>query len=109
MLKRQFRLPAGAPLPQATVVRTSGITIKLAKNNFPYSRFGFVVSKRVDKRATVRNRIKRLLRSCIEEKLSAITGGYDALFIVQTNIAKRSSDPLCAIIATILQKQGLLS
>lgn len=41
------------------------LAVKALKNNLPQSRFGFVVGKRVSKKATIRNKIKRRLRASI--------------------------------------------
>jgi len=41
------------------------------------SRFGFVISNKIDKRAARRNAIKRRLRAVIEENLSQIPDGID--------------------------------
>lgn len=47
------------------------------------SRFAFVVPIRVDKRASARNRVKRLLRESIHHVLPRIAGAFDAVLIVQ--------------------------
>lgn len=52
----------------------------------PQTRFGLVVSKKIDKRATRRNRIKRHLREAIRNELlikcKALLHGYSAVVIV---------------------------
>ena len=66
----------------------------IAKNNLPYSRFGFVISKKIDNRSTVRNRTKRVFRSCIEELLQKIVDGYDMLFILYKNAVGQKRNKL---------------
>ncbi|MEA3344329.1 MAG: ribonuclease P protein component [Patescibacteria group bacterium] len=56
--------------------------IKIAENGLKDSRFGFVVSKKVSKKALDRNRIKRQLRGLIKEKLPNIKKGLDIIILV---------------------------
>jgi len=48
-----------------------------------FSRFGFVVSTRVDKRAVVRHRLKRLLAEVVRLNLAKIKPGIDSVFLVK--------------------------
>lgn len=83
MLKKKYRLNVGLRRVPASSHKSQTLRLLITKNNLPYNRFGFVISKRIDKRASVRNRIKRVIRSCIEELQDKITKGYDMLFIIQ--------------------------
>lgn len=94
MLQKQFRLPATVRLTQAASYKTRFFLLKVGKNNLPYNRFGFVVRKTVDKRATVRNSIKRLLRSCIEELFDQIDKGHDMLFLLNGSILEMKREDL---------------
>ena len=47
------------------------------------SRFGFVVSNKIDKRATRRNGLKRRLRAVIGEQLEKIKPGFDLVILVK--------------------------
>jgi len=94
MLQKQFRLPATVRLTQAASYKTRSFLLKVAKNDLPYNRFGFVVRKSVDKRSTVRNKIKRLLRSCIEEMFAQIHTGYDMLFLLNGSILEMKREDL---------------
>lgn len=42
-----------------------------------------IVSKKIDKRAVERNRLKRLIRSCLEDMQIKLKPGYDMLFILR--------------------------
>lgn len=57
--------------------------IKTAKNGLDISRFGFVVSLKVSKKAVERNLIKRRLREIIRETLPEIRPGFDCAVIVR--------------------------
>lgn len=65
-----------------------GAQIIVMKNNMDVSRFGFVVSKNVDKRATARNRIKRVLRERVRTLLSNLPTGKDVIIIARTKDEK---------------------
>ncbi|MEK7129593.1 MAG: ribonuclease P protein component [Patescibacteria group bacterium] len=49
-------------------------------------RFACVVSTTIDKRATVRNRIRRLLRESIQKLLPEIPRGVDGVIIVRKKL-----------------------
>ena len=48
-----------------------------------FNRFGIIVSKRIDKRAVGRNRIKRVLSACLFEIQEKLLPGHDILFIIK--------------------------
>ena len=104
MLKKENRL-AGGILKNEKTINFPNLNIKIARNNAGLSRFGFIISKKIDKRATARNRIKRKLRSCLEEKLEKISKGYDFLFIIKGNIDETNC---CDMIYSQLKKENLL-
>jgi len=108
MLKREYRLPATTKLVSSRFVRTALFGIKYSKNNLPINRFAFVVKKSVDKRAVVRNRIRRVLRSCIEELLSQLTPGYDMLFFLEKGIIDVTRDEVMKEVRKVFEEKGLL-
>lgn len=64
-------------------VDTENFVFRVAKNNLNVSRFGFVVSNKIDKRATRRNGIKRRLRTVVGENLDKIKLGFDVVILVK--------------------------
>ena len=73
-----------------------------------YNRYGFVVKKAVDKRATVRNRIRRLLRSCIEEMFDEIKPGQDMLFMLNGKIVEMKREDLYNEVHSFFKEKHLL-
>jgi len=64
------------------------LILKVRNNQLEYPRFGIVVSKKVSKTAVVRNRIKRILRSVVEEetKEGSTVRNIDAVLIALPDI-----------------------
>ena len=85
MFARQFRLPFNKRLPHPVSVYSPSFILKYAKSNLEYNRYGFIVSKKIDKRAVARNEIKRRFRAVIEQLHPSLPQGYDLLFILKSD------------------------
>ena len=79
MLKKEYRLTSGS-LKNPKNFKTPFFNLKIGENSEGFSRFAFVVSKKIDSRATERNALKRKVRSCIEEIFDNIRLGNDFIF-----------------------------
>jgi len=62
---------------------------KIAKNGLAETRFGFVISQKVSKKATVRNKIKRILSEIIKIEFKNIKSGLDIVLIALSGIEKK--------------------
>lgn len=62
---------------------SNNLLVRSAKNGFNFSRFGFVISNKIDKRATRRNALKRRLRSLASLTLNQVNPGYDIIIMVR--------------------------
>ena len=65
------------------------------------------VSRKVDTRAVVRNRIKRVLRETLRPLLPAMPGG-DYVFVARSAAAKAAAPQLRAAIHGLLRRAGAL-
>ena len=92
MFKRQYRLPSGTRISSQQTISSSFFLLKKVANNLPNSRFGFVVSKKIDKSAVVRNRTRRVLRAAIEDLLPDIKVGFDLLFVLKQPLPERTKE-----------------
>jgi ribonuclease P protein component len=109
MLARQYRLPATTRLPRAHFTKTELFRMNYAENKLGINRYGFVVRKSVDKRAVIRNRIRRVFRSCIEELHKESIPGYDMLFFLEKGIIDKRQADLRTELHEFLQQLHLLS
>ncbi len=78
--------------------------IKIAENKTESKRFGIVVSKRIDKRAVIRNKIKKQIRHCIEENEKDVPMGKDILVIVRPKIKDRQIKEICESLMKAFKK-----
>lgn len=106
MLKRNLRLLSPVS-KKANTVSTEQFNLKFLPNELPNSRFGFIVSRKIDKRAVVRNRAKRVLRSVVEENIKNIKQGYDFLFVLKKNIIGRKRDDVEEDLLKTLKSKNL--
>ena len=84
------------------------LTLKIAQNNLKESRFGFIVSQKVSKKAVLRNKIKRRLRDIIKRNIKDIKNGMDVVIIVLTGLEKKSFLEIKEILNILLKKAGLI-
>jgi len=108
MLAQEYRLPSSQRLQNAHFRKTTLFSVKFSQNNLSVNRFGFVVRKTVDKRAVVRNRIRRVFRSCIEELLPKTVPGYDMLFFLEKGIMDKSRTEVFQKVKLLLSEEKLL-
>lgn len=108
MFATKFRLPA-KKLSNSLVFHSSLFTVFLQKNTQGYNRYGFVVSKKVDKRAVVRNKTKRETRSFVEVLSPRLLLGNDILFVLKHAILEASKDAKEREMLALFSKAGLLS
>ncbi|MBU2632256.1 ribonuclease P protein component [Patescibacteria group bacterium] len=107
MLAKKFRLPKETRFDNFSFSQPF-FFLKIAKNKEKNSRFGVIVSKKVDKRAVVRNRLRRAFINCIDSQIIEIKTGYDTLFIVRKKSLEKESMELCASIRGSFLKNNLL-
>lgn len=107
MLKKKYRLPSDVRLGKTKIITAKSFVLKTAANSLSYPRFAFVVSKKVDRRAVVRNRIKRKISGSIEPRIENISLGIDMVFILKRSAAE-NIEKIGQEVEGAFAKQGLL-
>ena len=82
--------------------------LKHTPNRLGESRCGIIVSRKISKKATIRNKIKRRIRAVISQKLQEIKKGKDFILVALPGL---ETDGFCEIEETInrlLKKANLL-
>ncbi len=72
------------------------------------ARAAFIVGRRVDKRAVVRNKVKRRLREAWRRELPNISRGVDVAFVAQIAAAGASYHELAALMHKHLTEAGVV-
>lgn len=103
MIPRINRLPT-TRLSSSQAIAAPLFILRFTKNTLSYPRFAFVISKKIDKRAVVRNRLKRVLREIAYQKMLEKPAGIDLLFIVKKNFADVPSQEIEEVITQALQQ-----
>ena len=84
------------------------LILKIAQNNLKESHFGFIVSKKVSKKAILRNKIKRRLRDIIRQNIKDIKKGIDVVLIILPGLEKKNFLEIKEILNTLFKKAGLV-
>jgi ribonuclease P protein component len=66
-------------------IANASMQLIFSPNQVGRSRFAFVVSTNVDKRATVRNRLKRLMREAVRALLPKLQENADVILQARSN------------------------
>ncbi len=86
---------------------SNSFILQIRNNNLKTIRIGYTVSKKVDKSAVKRNRIKRRLRSVVAELLPYMENGYDYILVGRKQTACRSYNDLTKDFKWCLRKMDL--
>ncbi|PCI55315.1 MAG: ribonuclease P protein component [Alphaproteobacteria bacterium] len=84
-----------------------GLTLQIRQNDLGYIRTGYTVTKKIDKSAVKRNRIKRRLRSVAADVLPHYAlDKHDYILVGRKLTAMRSYDDLVNDLKWCLRKSG---
>jgi ribonuclease P protein component len=83
------------------------LMVKSAKNGLEGSRAVVIVSKKVSKKAVVRNRIRRRLAASLAEQWATVRQGYDIVITVRGDIADAPASKLNRELTAVLDQNGL--
>lgn len=120
MLRKPWRLRSDKSFKQTLAGRrlcaTACFSVFISQSppSLKYPRFGIVVSKKVDKRATRRNRVKRRIREIIRTQLlpviasepfSWLNHGYFVVILVRQGALSADYDTLASQLMPCFQKR----
>lgn len=93
----------------ATAVRSKWFAVKAVQNRFrPHSRVAVVVSRKIHKRAVVRNRIRRRVYEVIRAELPQMEAVYDIVVIVTSvEVWGASSAEIRTLLLDQLDRAGI--
>jgi ribonuclease P protein component len=83
--------------------------MRFIKNDFGFVRIAFVIGTKTDKRAVVRNRLRRQYREVAQALLGENTSGFDILFYPTKLSATLSYEERLEKLRAILQANKLIT
>ncbi|MEM9087542.1 MAG: ribonuclease P protein component [Cyanobacteria bacterium P01_F01_bin.53] len=78
-------------------------------SSVPFSSFGISISRKVSKRAVVRNRIKRQLKAIIRQNLADISPGWQVVIVVRPSALECGFDDFLRELERLLKKLNILN
>lgn len=109
MLPASHRLPSsdiGQVMRSGKRVSNNFLELFFVQSHTQISRFAFVVPIRVDRRATARNRVKRLLREAVQTLLPNIRGGIDAVIFAKSKLLVAEEQKIAQSVDELLHRAG---
>jgi ribonuclease P protein component len=108
MFKRENRLVSGVSFKNSYLFATPEFVLKEVKNGLPINRFGIIVSKKIDKRAVVRNKVKRIFRTVLADLDKKMKKGHDILIIVKKGILNKAKEEISLILENVVVKSNFI-
>ncbi|MDP2637627.1 MAG: ribonuclease P protein component [Candidatus Levybacteria bacterium] len=108
MFKKENRLVKGLRFKSSRPISVPELIIRERKNDLLLNRFGVVVSKKIDKRAVGRNKVKRMLRDILLDLNKNMIVGHDILVVARVGIKGKTKKEAYPTIETIMKNLGLI-
>jgi ribonuclease P protein component len=83
------------------------LLVKAGPNGMAYSRLVVIVSKKVSKKAVVRNRIRRRISGIVEAVWQTVSPGYDIVITVRDDVAEMPAKTLEDKVQDALKRSGV--
>ena len=108
MLKKTNRLLKNTDfariMRRGRAIASGDFLLKYVKTDGSQSRFGFMISAKVSKKATERNILKRRMREIIRRNIGVASGGCDFVFIARKSALDLNFNELKEEIIRLLGK-----
>lgn len=85
------------------------LVLKINKNNLSNNRFGFIVSKKISKKAVVRNKIKRRLREIVKKGINDYRKGFDIAVIALPGVELKTFEEMSRALEYAFKKIKILN
>ena len=114
MLPKQHRLPLRTDLievkEKGRLFQGKLFSLLVAKRETPHpSRFAFIISTKVHKKAVKRNHARRLLSEAIRELLPQMKSGFDGVFLAKKPLIEANFTQIKQEVRLLLKKAHLIA
>lgn len=85
------------------------LVVKVDRSGQDQSRVVVVVSKKISKKAVVRNRIRRQISGILERRWQTVAQGYDIVVTVRQDTSDLTPAALEKVVVSVLTKVGVMA
>jgi len=107
MFKKEQRYSFKKNLP-SKYLNNQYFNLRYEKNESEGLRVAVVIGKKIDKRATVRNKLKRIFKNAIKENLKEKTVNYGLVFFLKKSLLQLDFEKIKGEIAKALKEIGVI-
>jgi len=111
MLSKQYRLKSRGDFTEAFKgplrARSGPFSVVCRQNNLIISRFGFVVSSAVSKKAVTRNKIRRQLHDIVRYVFPILHSGYDCVIRTFPGATELKYEEIEGCVKEMLREAGI--
>lgn len=104
MLKKKNRLSNPRIINSISSFATKDFILKIGHNDLSKLRVAIKVSKKIDKKAVVRNKIKRTLADLMYDRVEKLKKGLDLVFIAKKEILYSNKEEVKKEIENVFTK-----
>ena len=112
MLPKQYRLPLRTELKrikkEGKLFQGKLFGLLIAHSGEARSRFAFIISTKIHKKAVKRNRAKRLLAAALIEFLPRLESGFDGVFLAKKPLIEANFTQIKQEVSLLLKKTHLI-
>ena len=84
------------------------LIFKIIENKLGQIRFGFVVSKKISKKATLRNKVKRRISESVRLKIGKLKKRFDGILLTLPEIEKKDFGKIDETIEKLFKRAKIL-
>lgn len=111
MLPKMYRLKKNKDIDKVfkkgKTIKEDFLILKILKNNLTKNRFSFIVSQKVSKKATLRNKIKRRLSELVRIKFKKIRKNIDVIIIAVPGLETKDFWEIKESLDKLFEKAGI--
>jgi len=89
------------------VVNSDLMSVKFLANGMDDTRVGFIVSKKVFKKAVLRNKIKRMLRETMRGNIEKMKEGFDMIVMAKGKTSEAQLEEIDEALKGLLKRSNL--
>lgn len=108
MLKKQNRLANISRKNKGSIFTSPLFSIRVSDSENKESKFGFVVSKKINKSAVLRNRTKRILKKIIKDNLEKVIPRKEVVIISKKDLRWEEKEETEKALISLLDRAKII-